>query len=355
MIAAGAARVANILAGDSVVGNVLAFKLLNEAFYAGSVALVASILGRVDPGRALAGTLLLAWNPVVLYETAGNGHNDIAMIFFILAACRLLIGRRYGLSILALVAGGLIKFIPVLLIPAAGLIALRDLPNARSRARFLAVTTVAGLALSALAYAPFWHGIQVLGITRREHLYTTSLPATAVAYLQGDWGADRAAQAISKVSLGWTLIFALDMGFRALWDRGWDSFVRSAFYILMFYLLVTVPWFQNWYALWPLALAVLLPSGHASRLGQIFAFATLSKQFIVGPMVLWQMPLPDQVWRELRLGPGVLAIPWAYALYVMGDSLLRPVLLPKQRLAPVFRVPSRSAAAPRPCDRPDCM
>ena len=78
----------------------------------------------LDPPRALAGTLLLAWNPLILYETLGQGHNDVAMLFWVLACAWCLARRRYTLAVLALVAGALFKFVPLLLLPAAGLIAL---------------------------------------------------------------------------------------------------------------------------------------------------------------------------------------------------------------------------------------
>jgi hypothetical protein len=81
-LAAGTAR----LAGDHIIANVLAFKLMGGLFLAVSVGLVAVILRRIAPERALAGVALLAWNPVVLYETIGNGHNDMAMAVWLLAA-----------------------------------------------------------------------------------------------------------------------------------------------------------------------------------------------------------------------------------------------------------------------------
>jgi len=111
----------------SVVANAVAFKLLSGAFLAASALVVALILRRKAPERALAGVLLLAWNPVILVETLGNGHNDIAMIFWVLAAAWALVGGRYTLAVLALVVGALVKFVPVLMLPAALLVAWREL------------------------------------------------------------------------------------------------------------------------------------------------------------------------------------------------------------------------------------
>jgi hypothetical protein len=61
------AGIAARLVGDGVLANVLAFKLLGGFFWADSVGLVALILRQVAPQPVLAGVILLAWNPVILY------------------------------------------------------------------------------------------------------------------------------------------------------------------------------------------------------------------------------------------------------------------------------------------------
>ena len=147
------------LPGNGVISNVIAFKLLEGVFLAGTATAVALILRRVAPRRALTGVLLLTWNPILLYETMGNGHNDIAMAFCIALAVLAILYRHFTAGVLALVAGALIKFIPVLMVPAAGLIALRELPDTRARARFLLLTAPTAAALIVLAYAPFWDGL----------------------------------------------------------------------------------------------------------------------------------------------------------------------------------------------------
>ena len=128
--------------------------------------------------------MLFLWNPVVLYETIGQGHNDVAMLFWMLLAVWLLLQKRYTLTIVALLIGALFKYIPVLFIPAALAIALRDLGSTRSRLRYLGVTAIVSIVLVLLAYAPFWNGLETLSITRRMNLYTTSLPAVAYNLLQ---------------------------------------------------------------------------------------------------------------------------------------------------------------------------
>ena len=218
-----------------VIANAVAFKLLSGVFLAASAAVVAVILRRKAPERALAGVVLLAWNPVILVETVGNGHNDIAMIFWVLAAAWALVGGRYTLAVLALVAGALFKFVPVLMLPAALLIALREI-NARQQSskvrqirlrntqyairpipllRFLLLTGVASVALILLFYAPFWQGLETLSIERRQALFTASLPAALWAALQEPWGRTLAAERVSLSAAGLTALFALWQGWRA--------------------------------------------------------------------------------------------------------------------------------------------
>ena len=152
------------LAGDGIIANILAFKLLAGIFLLASTLVVAAILRAVAPERALAGVVLLAWNPVILYETFGNGHNDIAMIFWVLLAAWLLLKRAYTAACVALVMGALFKFIPLLMLPAAGLIALRDLPTWRG-----SVAVCAGHRRGHLS--PSRHGLLPLlaGCQRLDH------------------------------------------------------------------------------------------------------------------------------------------------------------------------------------------
>jgi hypothetical protein len=322
---AGGTAVAAAAAGDGIVANILSFKLLVGVFFLISVMLAASILRREAPDRALSGTWLLAWNPLILYEAFGHGHNDIVMVAWILGAVWFLTRRHYTLSIVSLVGGALVKFIPLLLIPAAGVIALRDLPNPPARLRFLAVTSLACLAITALAYWPFWYGPETLTVQRQAQLFTTSLPTLVYLQLEPQLGAIPAGLLVSQSGILLAGLFAIWQARRAECDRSWLSFPRASLYILLFYLLVAVLWFQQWYFVWPVALAALLPSSPVRSLAIFCGFAVLSKPLVLAPLVfLWS---GEQTTRllELRLTIGVLAVPWLAALWVVWKNSIRPL------------------------------
>lgn len=100
----------------------------------------------------------------------------------------------------------------------------------------------------------------------------------------------------------------------------------------MFYLLLTCLWFWPWYAIWPLALAPMLPSGYAARLAQIFGVAALSKALAFGPLYAWhQSPSHDWIWQQERLGPTVMAAPLFYATYGLLATSIQKL---QQRLRP---------------------
>lgn len=316
MLAAVTAR----LAGNGIIANVLAFKFLVGIFWAGNIGLVAAILRRAAPARALAGVFLFAWNPLVLYETFGNGHNDMTLIFCLLLAVLALQHRRFTCVILALVMGILFKFIPALLLPAAGLIALRQLPNLRARLRFVLVTTVAAGVLLVMVYYPFWFGIETLPFGRRAQLFTASLPAVVYTWLTFDLGWKQAAFLINLFAAGVTFTFAFWQGWRASRNPTWLSFTQASLNILLFYLLLTCPWFQQWYTLWPLGLAVLLPSGQKLYLTLLLGGYTLfAKHLIFGPLFFRIQPLPT-AWREIWFGPSILIVPWLYALQTLWQA-----------------------------------
>ena len=311
------------LAGDGLIANVIAFKLVLGGFWAGSIVLIGLIVRRIAPDRALAAVVLFAWNPIGLYETLGQGHNDIVLVFWMLLAAWLLIERRYAPAVVALIVGALFKYIPLLLVPAALLVAWRDLTHLLARFKFLALTTLMCGVLIVVAYAPFWRGIDTLNIGRRAHLFTTSLPAAIYVSLVPTRGAEKAGNEVALVAAGLTAIFALVQGLRAWRDRSALSFTGSAFYVLMFYLLMTCLWFQQWYAIWLLGFAALLSPGRTARLGALFSYTAQTKPLIFAPLFLWVRPLPPVGARETWLGPLVMSIAWAYVAYAIFTSIKR--------------------------------
>ncbi len=320
LLAAGTSR----LVGDDKLANVLGFKLLGLLFYFSCVALIAGILNRHAPERALQGVCLFAWNPLVIYETAGNGHNDSVMVFFIVLGLWALLRGRHTSAALALVAGALVKFIPILLLPVALAAAFRSLPTFKSRTYYLLITFFACALLTVAAFAPFWRGGDILAIQRRQGLLTTSLPALVQVMLEPSLGMDASKQLVVRAAAALTGLVVLAQTWRAWRQKDWLSPIRASAHILLFYLLVASLWFQPWYAIWPLALAAILPEGATARTAVLLSYAALWKTVIFDFFLYRGGPLPPRVWRETVLGPATLGIAWLYAAYALiADCRLR--------------------------------
>ena len=311
--------------GDSIITNVLAFKGVGGVFLAACAGLIALILRHAAPERTLAGVTFLAWNPVVLWVTLGNGHNDIVIVCCMLAAVLAMIHSRYTLAVLALVLGALFKFIPALLLPAAGLIALRNLPDTRARLSFLVTTGLSSAVLIVLVYAPFWYGPSILDIGGRMRVFTASLPAFLYNWLGPVWGRGQVASVVSLTALGLTAIFALWQGWRASRNPTWLGFTHAGLNTLLFYLLLACAWFQQWYTIWPLGLAALLPPGASIYLAMVLGgYTVLSKQIVFGPLI-WRIHPPPRAQRELWFAPAVLGLPWVFAVLALLQKLSKHI------------------------------
>lgn len=81
-----------------------------------SILLLVLLLGSV--GRPRTAVLIYAWNPLVVIETAGNGHYDSLAIATVLLASLLIIRQRERLSIAVLAASAMLKLYALWLAPA---------------------------------------------------------------------------------------------------------------------------------------------------------------------------------------------------------------------------------------------
>ena len=317
------------LAGQDLRISLLAFKSVAVMFYLGCLALIAAILRKLAPERALAGVGLFALNPLVIYETAGNGHNDIVMVFWMLLGFYFLSRGRHSLAALALTVGALIKFVPGFILPVVLVSSLSQLPTWRARLWFLARTGLACALLASTVMGIFWRGGDMLAAQARLSMFTTSLPAFAQALLEPRWGAALSEYWVGRLSLLLT-IAAMAIGAWAVWknrapegaksEAAWLRAIQASTAVLLFYLLAACLWFESWYTLWPLSLAVLLPEGALATSAIVLSAAGIWKP-IFFDFFLNRSILPPRAQREMLLGPMVLGVNWLFAGQATGRWL----------------------------------
>lgn len=158
--------------GDHVLVTVLLFKTLAACGHIASAALIWGLARRLPGVAADRALVLYAWNPLLLLESAGSGHNDFVMLALALAGSAAFVSRRFILGLVLLLASAAVKYITLLL---AFLLAAHALSLVTTRDRLRAVTTwfVVGMSVIALFYAPFLVGTEGLA-----HLWAGLAPET---------------------------------------------------------------------------------------------------------------------------------------------------------------------------------
>ena len=243
------------LAGPSLYASLLVFKGAMLAFDAMALVLVYVILRRTRPALAAAGLYLLAWNPLVLFNTAGDGHNDIVMLVLILLALAFASRSRWALACAAIVLSASVKYVSLLLVPVFVVAALRSLGWRRWPvvARGLAL----GLSLTVLLHAPFYAGLNtILGaLPQQGGRFTVSFALLVRNALEGSSLPVDAALTARWIAYGlFALLYLREL--RRL-QPSFDGLVYACYQALFVFLLIGNTWFQPWYVIWLVGLAAL--------------------------------------------------------------------------------------------------
>jgi len=166
---------APIIAGALVGPTILVLKTITILAMLGGTPLIWSALGRLSPERRLFGTILYAWNPLLIVESALAGHNDVVMAFFLALAVWFWTRDRRTLTIGALVLAALVKYVAIILVP---LFLLAWWRGGHDRPlRILWTSALVGVALVAAGFAPVFAGVRtfaIIGFGTNDLAYTNS-------------------------------------------------------------------------------------------------------------------------------------------------------------------------------------
>jgi len=256
------------LAGDQLLLNLVLFKALAAGLHLAATCLVYAILGCLEPGRRLAGTLFYAWNPLLLYELVGNAHNDAALAALALLGLYFLSRRRGLLAIPCLAAATLVKPVALLWLPPVALWLLARQPGWPGRLRWAASIGALALLPALVAYAPFWEGLDTFqGLLAQSNIYGNSLPGLLIHAGRAIWpavGGGPGSAIVQGVKLLSAFLFApfylwqLWLAWRSGQAASLAGLVRISFDLMLFYLFFVGLQFWPWYLTWLLVPAALL-------------------------------------------------------------------------------------------------
>ncbi|MBO9371570.1 MAG: hypothetical protein J7575_10895 [Chloroflexi bacterium] len=353
------ALVVGTLGRESLALNLLGFKGVAIAAYLAQAVLVYAVLHRRQPDLAPAGLAFFAWNPLVLYEFAANGHNDAAMMAFALLGVYFWERRLPLLMTAALTLSFLVKIptaplLPLFLVacardarsearsaaechqrdfaPLRRLLPARDTRSEAQNAaecrqrdsaslrRFLPAGLLSG-ALVGLAYLSLPDPLAALtNLSTRSHLLTHSLPTVLALTLPLAGMDETAARTFAQTAALGAFAVAFVLQLARTWVRP-AAVLRHAFDLMLFLLLFATPWFQPWYVTWAVALAALFPRPEAPLQAGLLSLTVVFSYVVYGFVWFW---IPHQANWGNTLGITLMAvattylIPWGYTLWVWG-------------------------------------
>lgn len=259
--------------GDDLRANVIGHKMLTAAFLLGTALLAALTAERIRRGTGVAAAIAVAWNPLMLFETAGNAHNDIVMVFFAIAAFYALVARQWLwiFPLLALSVAtkyGLILLGPLMLV---WLLRREDVPKGQ-----VLLSLALGAAVGVAVYLPFFQGADTLEVIRRQSGYNTSSPSALLdTLLIYEWGFN----SLESSRLMKQIVVPLFLAIYAwqVWRvRGTVAgLVERSVAVLFLLMLIATWWFWPWYVIWIVPVAALLPRRGAALIGLSFSASAM--------------------------------------------------------------------------------
>lgn len=243
-----------VIAGDNLLLALVLTKLMFSGMMLGAAYVVYSLVRRLSPRHALGGAVLLAWNPLVLFEISANGHNDAAMLLLALVGLEAMVEGEYITGTLAVTLSALVKYGTVLLLPLVIVHALTRSGTRASRARYVILAGGGSLVLTAALYKPFWEGTDTLARSLFENnLHTESFGSVLPSVLADGMSVDTA-------TFVGRLVF-VPVYLLAVWLASRDSrgLLLGCFLALFGFLALGAANFKIWYATWPTAFAASTP------------------------------------------------------------------------------------------------
>jgi hypothetical protein len=301
-----------MLGFTSAVPGALAYKVVGLLAYL--VCIAALFRGSKGDARAV---LFFAWNPLVLLEGLGNGHNDLVMLSWLVLA--LVFWRRRGnwlVASIALSLAVLTKASAAIMAPLLVVAVLRAQSNWRRRGLALLGMATVGIAIALLAYLPFWPPWEsvagVLDEMSQRYTYTVAatlrLGLSKLLQPRVAWTVPRlSGRLLFLVIFGWSLV--------QVWRQRLD--LASAGFLAYFTYLVTGPSYRIWYPLWLVPLAALQLTPATRR--RTILFCLTSELSIVVFYCVWRWYVPGASWLQFHL----MTIPWQYGLPLIVPILLR--------------------------------
>lgn len=271
--------------GLSLADQVMAYKLLANSMHLVNVGLVWALLHRTAPSARLVGVLLYAWNPLILFEFAGNGHNDVLMVTFLLAAFLCYQVGRPTLGLVPLAMSMLVKYTTALITPFYLVLWARQRKAAGVLPTGLVMAAGGAIVLGVVValYLPWLDpGLHALGpvVHWSQGPMYLNYPPDSLAWLLADLSAFLAG--VPREDLLDPARFLVKSLARLLFTAYWvyefrrisspEDLPGASARVFLGFLLLAHTWVLPWYFSWPLAM-VAVPGARPATVRTVLAFS----------------------------------------------------------------------------------
>ncbi len=244
------------LSGGHLPLALLLLKSVVVAASLGTAFCIWSFLGRTRPSSQLLGTLAYLWNPMILSEFAGEGHNDALLVFFVVAALAACAAGRPTTSMVTQSLGILSKYISLMFCPAQLVYLWRTRRGTARLALQIAGTLVITGAIAALLYAPLWAGSHTFdGLLKRGQPISSASPFGAINWMLRRSPLSSVAASLTVACV--TLPLLALVGWASLRVKDAATLAQAFAWISLGYVLVASPDYWPWYACMPVALIIV--------------------------------------------------------------------------------------------------
>lgn len=113
----GFSTIPYILGFGKFITTLLSFKFFISIFHIINSILIYKVLKKINSVNAAFGTALYSLNPLFLIEGIANSHNDVILAVFFIGSVYFAINNKKASTLLTLLIGVLIKYIPLLTLP----------------------------------------------------------------------------------------------------------------------------------------------------------------------------------------------------------------------------------------------
>ncbi len=322
--------------GGNVMRTLFAFKLLGTFGYLLCLPAIAWAAAGLHRDRTLTALCIFAWNPLVLIELVGGGHNDAVAL--VPAALAVGLWAR-GSTIAGALAGlmsVLVKASLGVLMPALLWASFSRALRSRRLVSWTASHLLPALVLYGIAWIPFTGGGFPQGFLREGDQYYHSLTALTIAMLPPDLKV--LGLRVMQIALSGVFLLFYASQLKALAVEGRPAIHAMWRIVVVFFLLVS-PFSSPWYMVWPTLFAAVLTERHTTTLNTLLCVGALGSyviQFVVRPLTM-----PPLGWVHMNaLGLAVALGPFLIGWLVMQRQ--RIAVAERRRPAPVVVTPERA-------------